>query len=333
MSRPSRPLFALLLTAALAVPATVLPAGTASAAAASAGTASTGTARPATRPTAAVWPADRLPAPTTANLDPPLYARSTTLDVLAWYDGAWTTIGDRYTASALHAGGGGVVAEEPDTGNLYAWDATPDSWTRIGGPAAQVVVDDTGHVFALSPDRSAVLAWRGGRTWQKIAGPSQQIYAGGDRVVFRTDAAGDLYTNRDTPGAWRKISGPSTQFTASTQGYVSRRNAQGSAEVWDGTNWTQVDYYGGRMYGGDYYTGGMWVLQTGFNPRICPNFTLFKEVKAGGGRSTCGVGRTYSADSRRSIYAEDPTAGVLRWISGSGTWQRIGDPVGWIEAG
>jgi len=91
----------------------------------------------------------------------------------------WEQIGG--PAGAIYAGEAGIFASNPDSGDLYAYDGTPMSWTRIGGPGKTFAV--AGQLYGLSPDSSGVWQYSGTpMQWSQIGGPAQRIATGPDQV-------------------------------------------------------------------------------------------------------------------------------------------------------
>lgn len=79
---------------------------------------------------------------------------------------------DRRTRQEPLAGGAGLYATNPDTGNIHQYNNTPDAWTEIGGPGATFTVSDT-QLYGLSPDlTTTTYRWNGttGTGWTRIGG-------------------------------------------------------------------------------------------------------------------------------------------------------------------
>jgi hypothetical protein len=88
---------------------------------------------------------------------------------------SWTQVGG--AAGQLYGGTFGLVATNPENGNLFRYLGTPDSWEQIGGPGAEFAVTrDT--VFGLTPNRDAVFRYDGiGASWTSVGGPAAAICA------------------------------------------------------------------------------------------------------------------------------------------------------------
>lgn len=82
-------------------------------------------------------------------------------------------------AGRLYAGGGSVLATNPQTGDVYNRDVYGRSWSKIGGPGADFQIADRSdpEIFGLTPNRDAVYLWTGGQSWTRIGGPAAVIAA------------------------------------------------------------------------------------------------------------------------------------------------------------
>ena len=103
------------------------------------------------------------------------FAETPTQSAIMRYNGAphsWTQVGN--AGRIQHAGGYGLLATTPTTGEAMLYRPST-GWVRIGGPGRQfVVTDDT--VYALTTDGSAVMRYNGSpNSWTKVGGAAAQI--------------------------------------------------------------------------------------------------------------------------------------------------------------
>ncbi|TGA83236.1 hypothetical protein [Streptomyces sp. MZ04] len=118
-------------------------------------------------------------------------------------------------ARRIFAGGAGLFATNPRSGDIYRFGGLPGAWTRIGGPGKTFVVVG-GRLYGLSPDnsgdnsgvKSGVYEWTGkGHAWTKIGGPAGLIRADGDCLFATNPETGDLYRYLGRPHEWQRADG------------------------------------------------------------------------------------------------------------------------------
>lgn len=82
----------------------------------------------------------------------------------------------------------------PQTGDKYSFDYKSSKWIKIGGPAKEFAVDDSGRLYGLSPDGKGVYKYAGtpGK-WEKVGGPAGNIYAGGTKLCATHPDTQDLW--------------------------------------------------------------------------------------------------------------------------------------------
>jgi hypothetical protein len=121
-------------------------------------------AQPASPPSGALQQANTVCA-LSPDIDGPLFV---------WrYDGtgtSWTPIRGGPFAQ-LYGGGYGLFATRHATGDIYRYNGSNSSWSRIGGPGATFAVTNSA-LFGLSPDRSGVWRYNGtGTSWTYVGLP------------------------------------------------------------------------------------------------------------------------------------------------------------------
>lgn len=95
--------------------------------------------------------------------------------------GMWRVIGG--PAAAIFAGKAGLFATNPDTGDIWRYEGTPETWTRVGGPGATFAVGS--QLYGLSPDRCGVWAFTGTPLqWTQVGESAQAIAAASPSLVI-----------------------------------------------------------------------------------------------------------------------------------------------------
>jgi len=131
----------------------------------------------------------------------------------------WEQIGT--AASAIYAGGNRLFATNPGSGDIYEYNGTPGSWTKVGGPGNMFAVGGMGQLYGISPDMSGVWKYDGTpMNWTKIGGPASKIYAGGNKLFATNPGSGDIYQYNGTPNSWTKAGGPGYTFTVGGNGQL-----------------------------------------------------------------------------------------------------------------
>lgn len=170
----------------------------------------------------------------------------------------WKQIGG--PAGGIYAGEAGVFASNPVTGDLYAYDGTPMSWTRIGGPGKTFAVGK--GLYGLTPDGSGVWQYGGmPMQWQQVGGPAGAIYVGADPFLTGDDTlvatnpdTGDLYLYDGTPMVWTHIGGPGKTFALDGSSIYGL--SPNGASIWQysgtPTHWLQIGGAAERLWAGPY---------------------------------------------------------------------------------
>ncbi|MFB8038771.1 DNA/RNA non-specific endonuclease [Streptomyces sp. NPDC056004] len=157
-----------------------------------------------------------------------------------WHGDTWTKIGG--PAKNIYAGGAGLFATNPDTGDLYKYSGKRDKWTRIGGPGATFAVGED-HVYGIAPDRTAVYEWTGkGTGWTRIGGPAKGLYAGGAGLFATAPGSGNIHKYNGAPDDWTEIGGPGATFAVSDTQLYGLSPDLTTAYRWNGTTGTGVGW-------------------------------------------------------------------------------------------
>ena len=247
--------------------------------------------------------------------------------------GTWKQIGGR--AGTILAGSFGVVATDPATGNLFHYLNTPNQWAQIGGPGATFAMDNGGHLYGLSPNKSAVYQYTGnGRNnqWRQIGGPASQIYAGAFGVVATYPKTGNLFHYLNTPNQWAQIGGPGATFAMDNGDHLYGLAPNKSAVyqyTGNGRNnqWRRIGGPATQIYAGTFGVVATYP-KTGdlFHYLNTPN----QWAQIG------GPGAMFTMDNGAHLYGLAPNRSAVYQYTGNGRnnqWIQIGGPATQIDAG
>jgi hypothetical protein len=244
--------------------------------------------------------------------------------VLEYTNGSWTKIGG--PAANLYTGGAGVFATDPTTGAVNEYTGTPMAWKNIGGPGADFEVNAT-TIYGLAPDHSMVMQYTGSG-WIKIGGPASHLYAGGQDVFATDPNTGDIWRYTGAPMDWNEIGGPGKQFVANAVGLFGLAPDGSQVVEWScaGTTpgWAQIGGPAATLY-----AGGTELYAT--DPAT-GNINQF----SGSPNIWTNVGHPGAAFavSDNALYGLTPARDTVQQWSGSGTaWTIIGGPASAIAAG
>ncbi|MER8044507.1 peptidoglycan DD-metalloendopeptidase family protein [Streptomyces sp. NPDC094032] len=231
---------------------------------------------------------------------------------------AWNKVGG--AAGTLYAGGAGVFATNPATGDLYKMNG-PNNWAKVGGPAKTFAVTGNG-LFGLSPDGTAVFQWSGnGTTWNKVGGAAGTLYAGGAGLFATDPATGDLY-KMNGPNNWAKVGGPAKTFAVTGNGLFGLSPDGTGVFQWsgNGTVWNKVGGAAGTLY-----AGGAGVFAT--NPATGD---LYKMNGANNWAKIGGPGSTFAV-AGDAVYGLSPSNdAVFKWTGNGTIWNKVGGPASLI---
>ncbi|MHC1770988.1 MAG: hypothetical protein AB9907_04500 [Flexilinea sp.] len=63
--------------------------------------------------------------------------------------------------TALIENDGTIFVTDYESGNLYEYTGTPDSWEQIGNSAQMFAIDGKNQLYSLAPDGESVWKWTG----------------------------------------------------------------------------------------------------------------------------------------------------------------------------
>ncbi|MFE2322774.1 peptidoglycan DD-metalloendopeptidase family protein [Streptomyces sp. NPDC059385] len=231
---------------------------------------------------------------------------------------AWNKVGG--AAGTLYAGGAGVFATNPSTGDLYKMNG-PNNWAKVGGPAKIFAVTGNG-LFGLSPDGSGVFQWSGnGTTWNKVGGAAGTLYAGGAGLFATNPTNGDLY-KMNGPNNWAKVGGPGKIFAVTGNGLFGLSPDGSGVFQWsgNGTTWNKVGGAAGTLY-----AGGAGLFAT--NPTTGD---LYKMNGPNNWAKVGGAGHQFAV-AGDAIYGLSPNSdAVFKWSGTGTTWLKVGGPASFI---
>ncbi|MGE7875088.1 hypothetical protein [Bacillus paramycoides] len=145
--------------------------------------------------------------------------------VMRWGSGQfWEQIGG--PAEAIFTDCNNLYATNPDTGDLWKWNGTPNSWTKIGGPGT-MWEGTSSDLFGLSTDKKGVFRWSGTPgDWEQIGGPAEAIFTDCNNLYATNPDpdVGGIYMWNGTPNSWTKIGGPGSMFATASGGYTKIAN-------------------------------------------------------------------------------------------------------------
>jgi len=230
----------------------------------------------------------------------------------------WEQIGT--AASAIYAGGNRLFATNPGSGDIYEYNGTPGSWTKVGGPGNMFAVGGNGQIYGLSPDLSGVWKYNNSpMNWTQIGGPASKIYARGDKLFATNPSTGDIYQYNGTPNSWTKVGGPGNMFAVGGMGQLYGISPDMSG-VWkyDGTpmNWTKIGGPASKIYAGG---NKLFATNPGSGDIYQYNGTPNSWTKVG------GPGYTFTVGGNGQLYGISPDM--------SGVWKYSGTPMNWSIIG
>jgi hypothetical protein len=225
-----------------------------------------------------------------------------------------------------------IFAVPTSKDGIYQYDKVTSMWTKIGGPGKMFALDDSAHLYGLSPDGSGVYSYSGSpNKWTQIGGPANAIYAGGNSVFATNPQTGDIYQNSGKPMSWTKIGGPGKAFAVDSSGRLYGISPNGSGVYcYDGLpmKWTKIAGAADAIYAGGC---GLYATSGSMSDVVC--YSLVPSVWNAVG----GPGKMFAVDDIGRIFGLSPDgSGVYRY-EGSWKnlrkWSRIGDAAGKIFAG
>ncbi|MER7182833.1 hypothetical protein ABT404_25735 [Streptomyces hyaluromycini] len=247
-----------------------------------------------------------------------------------YHDEAWIQVGG--PAGQIYGGDWGLVATNPENGNIFRYLGSPNTWQHIGGPGASFAV--TGDsVYGIGGD--GVYRYDGHDTsWTKVGGPAGRIYGGDWGLVATNPENGNIFRYLGSPNAWQHIGGPGASF-AVTRDSVYGIGGDGVYR-YDGhdTSWTKVGGPAGQVYGGDWgltatnpENGNLFGFQY-VSPEDNPDITPGIWIPVGGPGAEFSV----SFETIFGLSANPAGGGVYRWDGHDTSWTRIGGPADSIAA-
>ncbi|GAA1963353.1 hypothetical protein [Kitasatospora viridis] len=233
---------------------------------------------------------------------------------------SWMRIGG--PATGIFAQDGILFDAAPHTGEVSYYSGSLHTWVPVGGPVAQLAVDGQGHLFALTPNRDAVLEWQSGTKWVKIGGPATSITGGSAGLLVSTPGTGGVV--RYAGSGWTWIGGPGAEFTEDSTGHVYGLNpARTAVTEWTGgTGWKTIGGPATSITGG---TAGLVATAPGSGDLV--RYTGSGWTKIGGPAAQIaetGDGWVVALTPNKSA--------VVGWKPGMTSWAKLGGPAEQIAA-
>lgn len=246
--------------------------------------------------------------------------------VFQWEGGTvWTKIGG--PAANVYAGLGGVVATNPQSGDVWLYEGPDQPWSRIGGPGRVFVfAESPDHIvdlFGLAPDGSGVFRYVNGTTWEKVGGPAGWIYGGRAGLFATNPQTGNIY-KFNGPGSWTMVGGAGKHFVVNDNSLYGLAPDGSAVYRWNGsgTAWTQ---WGGPA--GWIFAGGKALLAT--NPSsgdVYLNNGIAHQWSRIG-----GPGSDFPVSSLSQIFGVSPNKNAV-YVWWNGAWSQIGGPASVVVA-
>ncbi|MBI4470940.1 MAG: hypothetical protein HY650_16620 [Acidobacteria bacterium] len=226
-----------------------------------------------------------------------------------------------------------VYATKLPEGDIYVYNGSPGSWTKIGGPAKKFVT--VGNIlYALSPDGSGVYQYTGAPgQWTQVGGAAGEIYGGLAGLFATNPQTGDINAYNCGCGSsilpgWTKLGGPGKIFAVGAE-YLYGLSPDGSV-VWQfdfaTMRWAAV---GGAA--ASIYAGGNKLYAT--NPQS--GDVLEYNHETGQWMKIGGPGKMFAVDQvTGDLYGLSPDASAVYKYTGTpNQWMNVGGAATSIYAG
>ncbi|MBI3949528.1 MAG: hypothetical protein HY314_03630 [Acidobacteria bacterium] len=226
-----------------------------------------------------------------------------------------------------------VYATNLPEGDIYIYNETPFSWTKIGGPGKKFVTVGN-RLYALSPAGSGVYEYTGTPgQWTQVGGAASDIYGGLSGLFATNPQTGDIYAYNCRCGGsllpgWTKLGGPGKMFAVGAEHlYGLSPDGSGVFEFdFAVMRWTQV---GGAA--SNIYAGGDKLYAT--NPQSGDIYQYNRETDQW--TRIGGPGKMFAVDQvPGDLYGLSPDgSGVFKYTGTPGHWTNMGGAAASIYAG
>lgn len=240
------------------------------------------------------------------------------------YSQTWSVIGG--PAADLYVGEPGLFETLSDTSGIYQYTGTPGDWTEIGGPGALFAVGGS-HLYGLGPTSNYVAQWNGNGTgWTIIGGPAHSIFAGGFGLFATGPGIGNgLYRYDGTPGQWTYIGDGTGEYWVNDVDIYEINETTFQVEQWNAStnSWSVIAPYASWLYAG---ASSLYLTDA--------NSDEEQYTGTPGHWSVVSGFVNQMAISQTNLFADGygPDNDVALY-DGSGLWTEIGGPAGQIVAG
>ncbi|MER7764567.1 hypothetical protein [Streptomyces sp. NPDC097619] len=190
-------------------------------------------------------------------------------------------------------------------------------------PSVPVPVD--GDLYALTPDKSAVVVWNGGsRT--AVGGPAAALYAGGAGLFATNPGDGGIHKYNGTPGSWTRIGDAGAAFAVSDRHLFALTPNRAAVMQWSGsgTGWTKIGDAATALYAG---AAGLFATNPADGGVHRYNGTPGSWTRVG------NAGAAFAVNDD-ALYGLTPNRGaVMRWTGSGERWEQVGGPAADLYAG
>ncbi len=232
----------------------------------------------------------------------------------------WYQIGSG--VDSFNAKGKEIIAVDPTTKDLYRYNGTPFSWTRIGSPAKSVAINDKGEVFAIAPDGNSIWKWNGSPdSWTQIGGYSAGLFAGGNELFSVEPGTGALWHYDFSPNWWTKIGELNANYAVSYLGELFAINQNG-VWFWEGSiergtpiRWSLIS----GASDGNIYAGGanLFVSDRSSGDIFYYLNSPYDWIKIGGPSSS------FTVNSTGQLFSSSQNNGTWMWNGSQYDWTQI----------
>ena len=118
----------------------------------------------------------------------------------------WILIGTKAQWASIGTDGA-IVISNKDTGDLYTYNGTPNSWTHIPGVATQVSVQNAKNMWAVNGSDQIWNSTDGGYTWTNIPGALTRVAVSSDGKVAGVSRVQDIFVYSTKTSNWVHIPG------------------------------------------------------------------------------------------------------------------------------
>ncbi|MFC9825521.1 hypothetical protein ACFWG6_33765 [Streptomyces erythrochromogenes] len=207
--------------------------------------------------------------------------------------------------------------------NPAAYKAVRNRYVVDDPPSVPVPVN--GDLYALTPDKSAVVVWNGS-SWTAVGGAAADLYAGGAGLFATNPGDGGIYKYNGTPQSWTRIGNAGAAFAVSDRHLFALTPDRSAVMQWSGsgTGWTQIGGAAATIHAG---AAGLFATHPGDGSIHRYNGTPNSWTRIGNAGAAFAV-------NNNALYGLTPDrSAVMRWTGSGDRWEQVGGPAGSLYAG